>query len=207
MAPEEPPKQTVQAAPRAEPTPVADTAPGSLEPLPARFAGVLPCADCTGTRYDIDLRADNTYFLRLTFLGTAPERSYDDIGSWSLASDLHTLALKGARQSPLLFSITSADTLRRLDTEGQTIESELNYNVTRVTPYEALAPLVPLRGMYAPIEEGAVVEECTTGLRMQARRPELRGTCRGIQDTPQGRRKADVARRRRNDSSAARAFR
>jgi copper homeostasis protein (lipoprotein) len=164
---EEPPQPTTQAPPRAEATPVADTTPGSIEPLPALFSGVLPCADCTGTRYDIDLREDNLYFLRLTFLGTAPERSYDDIGTWSLASDLRTLGLKGTRQSPLLFAITSANTLRRLDAEGQTIESELNYNVTRVTPYEALAPLVPLRGMYAPTKEGAVLEECATGLRMR----------------------------------------
>jgi len=168
---EEPPKQVSQPPLHAEPTPPTDPAPASLEPLPALFSGVLPCADCSGTRYDIDLRPNNIYFLRLTFQGTLPERNYDDIGTWSVASDLHTLALKGLRQAPLLFSISSADTLRRLDTEGQTIESELNYNVKRATPYEAIAPHVPLRGMYTLTQSGAVVEECMTGLKMKVDGP------------------------------------
>lgn len=165
--PEEPPKPAAPPAQSAEPTPPANPAPASLDPLPALFSGVLPCADCSGTRYDIDLRPNNIYFMRLTFQGTVPERNYDDIGTWSVASDLHTLALKGLRQAPLLFSINSAETLRRLDTEGQTIESELNYNVKRVTPYEPIAPQVPLRGMYTPTQDGAIVEECTTGLTMK----------------------------------------
>ena len=82
-------------------------------------------------RFDIDLRPANVYFLRMTYQGATPARVYDDIGTWSLASDLRTLALKGARQSPMLFSITNANTLRKLDSEGQTIESELNYGLTR----------------------------------------------------------------------------
>ena len=163
---------TPKPAPEAEAPPVVDAAPTSLESLPSRYSGVLPCADCPGIRFDIDLRPANVYFLRMTYLGTTPERVYDDIGAWTLASDLRTIALKGARQSPMLFSITNASTLRKLDTEGQTIESELNYSVTRVPTYEALSPEVPLRGMYSPTEHGALVEECTTGLKLQVEGPE-----------------------------------
>lgn len=105
----------------------------------------------------------------MTFLGVTPERIYDDIGAWTLASDLRTLALKGARQSPTLFSIANANTLRRLDTEGQVIESELNYDVQREPTYRPLAPQVPLRGMYAADESGAVFEECTTGLKLRVK--------------------------------------
>ena len=155
-----------------EAPPLVDTAPASLESLPARYSGVLPCADCPGIRFDIDLRPANVYFLRMTYLGTTPERVYDDIGAWSLASDLRTIALKGARQSPMLFSITNANTLRKLDAEGQTIESELNYGVERVASYQPIAPEVPLRGMYSPVEGGAIVEECTTGLKLRVEGPE-----------------------------------
>jgi copper homeostasis protein (lipoprotein) len=151
----------------AEAAPVVDAAPRLLEALPARYSGVLPCADCPGIRFDIDLRPGNVYFLRMTYLGTTPERVYDDIGAWSLASDLRTIALKGARQSPMLFSITNTNMLRKLDAEGQTIESELNYGVARVPAYEPLSPEVPLRGMYSPTDGGAVVEECTTGLKLR----------------------------------------
>jgi copper homeostasis protein (lipoprotein) len=156
-----------KSAAEVEAPPVVDTSPTSLESLPARYSGVLPCADCTGIRFDIDLRPANVYFLRMTYLGVTPERVYDDIGAWSLASDLRTLALRGARQSPMLFSITNTNTLRKLDTEGQTIESELNYSVARSEKYEPLAPVVPLRGMYSLTANGALLEECTTGLKLQ----------------------------------------
>jgi copper homeostasis protein (lipoprotein) len=169
-APAPPPE--AKATPEVEQAPATDTAPASLESLPARYSGVLPCADCSGIRFDIDLRPANVYFLRMTYLGTSPERVYDDIGAWSLASDLHTIALRGARQSPMLFSITSSNALRKLDAEGQVIESELNYSVTRQPTYEPLVVEVPLRGMYATTNEGAVMEECTTGLKLQLQGPQ-----------------------------------
>jgi copper homeostasis protein (lipoprotein) len=158
-------------ATRVEQTIVTDSAPTSLEPLPALYSGVLPCADCAGIRYDIDLRPANVYFLRMTYLGATPERSYDDLGAWSLASDLRTLALKGARQAPLLFAINNAATLRKLDAEGQVIESELNYRVKREATYQPLAPQVPLRGIYKPTDVGATIEECTTGLELRLEGP------------------------------------
>jgi copper homeostasis protein (lipoprotein) len=171
---EEPAPAPVQAkpAPEVDQPPVVDATPASLDSLPALYSGVLPCADCPGIRFDIDLRPANVYFLRMTYQGAKPERIYDDIGTWSLASDLRTIALKGARQSPMLFSVTSPTTLRKVDAEGQTIESELNYSVTRAPQYEAIAPEVPLRGMYSPAAEGAIVEECTTGLKLRLEGPE-----------------------------------
>jgi copper homeostasis protein (lipoprotein) len=166
------PPPTTKAAPEVEQALATDTAPVSLESLPARYSGVLPCADCAGIRFDVDLRPANVYFLRMTYLGTSPERIYDDIGAWSLASDLRTLALRGARQSPMLFSITNANSLRKLDAEGQVIESELNYSVNREPSYEPLVVEVPLRGMYAATSEGAVFEECTTGLKLKMQGPQ-----------------------------------
>jgi copper homeostasis protein (lipoprotein) len=166
---EEPAPESTAPEPRTEldATPTPDTAtPVSIDPLPARYSGVLPCADCPGIRYDIDLRPANIYFLRMTYLNTAPERTYDDIGAWSFASDLHTLALRGSRQLPLLFAIGDAASLRKLDSEGQPIESELNYTLKRIAPYTPLSPQVPLRGMYSRVEGGAIVEECTTGLKL-----------------------------------------
>jgi copper homeostasis protein (lipoprotein) len=166
----EEPESGPQPALRAEvePIPTPDSAtPASIEPLPARYSGVLPCADCPGIRFDIDVRPSNIYFLRMTYLDTTPERSYDDIGSWSLASDLRTLALRGSRQAPLLFSIADSSTLRKLDAEGQPIESELNYTLKRTEFYQPLSPQVPLRGMYSRTETGAIVEECTTGLALK----------------------------------------
>lgn len=138
----------------------------TIEPLPALYSGVLPCADCPGIRYDIDVRPANIYFLRMTYLDANSGRSYEDLGTWSLASDLRTLALRGSRQPPMLFSIVGRKALRKLNNEGQPIESELNYTLERSESYEALSPQVPLRGMYSKSDAGAVIEECTTGLRL-----------------------------------------
>lgn len=174
---EEPAPESASPTPRADvdTTSTAEVAtPASIGSLPARYSGVLPCADCPGIRYDIDLRPGNVYFLRMTYLNATPERSYDDIGAWSLASDLRTLALRGSRQSPLLFAIADSVTLRKLDLEGQPIESELNYTLKRKEPYAPLSPRVPLRGMYSPSDAGAIVEECTTGLELK-----LAGTTTG----------------------------
>jgi copper homeostasis protein (lipoprotein) len=142
-------------------------APMSIEPLPALFSGLLPCADCPGIRYELDLRQGNIYFLRMTYLDPGHDRSYDDIGTWSMASDLHTLALRGSRLSPLLFSILNSKTLRKLDSEGQQIESELNYNLNRSETYAPLTPEIPLRGTYSLSDGQAVVKECATGLELR----------------------------------------
>jgi copper homeostasis protein (lipoprotein) len=139
----------------------------SIEPLPALYSGVLPCADCAGIRYEVDLRPGNVYFLRMTYLDEVHGRHYDDLGAWSLASDLRTLALRSSRQEPILFSIVDPGTIRKLDMEGQPIESELNYDLDRADAYTPISPVVPLRGMYSVTDDGAAFEECTTGLRLR----------------------------------------
>lgn len=141
--------------------------PATIEPLPAHYSGVLPCADCPGIRFEVDLRPRNVYFLRMTYLDVPTERSYDDIGVWSIASDLRTLALRSARQSPMLFAIVGGTQLRRLNEEGQPIESTLNYTLQRSPEHEALSPRVAVRGMYSTSAAGAVIQECTTGLELR----------------------------------------
>ena len=38
-----------------------------LDPPPATFTGNLPCADCPGIRYHLNLFADHVFFLRMTY--------------------------------------------------------------------------------------------------------------------------------------------
>ena len=49
------------------------------------------------------------------------DASFDDIGSWTVASDRRTLVLSGGREAPLKFAIKDANTLRQLDLEGREI--------------------------------------------------------------------------------------
>ena len=41
---------------------------GGLGELPASFTGELPCADCPGIRYDLNLFPDKSFYLRMTYL-------------------------------------------------------------------------------------------------------------------------------------------
>ena len=55
--------------------------------LPAHYSGLLPCADCEGIRYDVDLRENNVYFMRMSYLGRSSNDPIDQIGLWSVVVD------------------------------------------------------------------------------------------------------------------------
>ncbi len=149
----------------APPAPLAPPAPG-LPPLPASFAGVLPCADCEGIRYELDLRPGEVYFLRLTYLGKGEAAVFDDVGQWSLMDTEPVLVLRGGGEAPGFFSISSPERLRKRDIEGHEIVSSLPYELERTEPYAPLVPRLRLRGMYAYLADAAWFEECLTGLRL-----------------------------------------
>jgi len=53
--------------------------------FPATYTGVLPCADCEGIRYTLNMFEDEVSFLRRTYLGKGKGKSFDDIGTWDLS--------------------------------------------------------------------------------------------------------------------------
>jgi len=85
--------------PAPAPPPAPPLQPNLLTNLPATFAGTLPCADCQGIRYQLNLFDDDSFFLRRTYLGKAGE-PVDDVGSWALSSDHRAIVLMG-RGEPL----------------------------------------------------------------------------------------------------------
>jgi copper homeostasis protein (lipoprotein) len=135
--------------------------------LPAIYRGDLPCADCAGIRYQVDIRADRVFFLRTTYLGKGPGEgeSFDDIGTWTLAPDAQSVILRGARE-PVTFSIENSETLRKLGTDGKPIDSALNYELKRNASYRPLEPRLPMRGMYNYMADAAVFRECRTQIKM-----------------------------------------
>lgn len=107
--------------------------------LPATYAGDLPCADCPGIRYHLNLLADQTFAMRVTYLGRAA--SFDSSGRWVRSTDGAMLMLKGDGE-PTLLSLRDAETLRVLDRNGNEIRSNLNVDLRRAA---ALTPLdIPL---------------------------------------------------------------
>lgn len=134
--------------------------------LPALYRGDLPCADCAGIRYALDLRPTRVFFLRTTYLGkgSGEGESFDDIGRWSLTADARTLILSGGRESSPRFSIENSETLRLLDQAGQPIKSALNYELRRVPSYAPLEPSAAMRGMYSYMADSGRFRECLTQL-------------------------------------------
>ena len=136
--------------------------------LPALYEGVLPCADCKGLRYSVDIRRDRVYFLRMTYLGKGAGgegESFDDIGTWSISPDANKLILRGGREASLMFSIENPETLRKLDTAGNPIESTLNYELRRNASYKPLEPRVLMRGVYSYMADAGLFRECLTQLK------------------------------------------
>lgn len=139
--------------------------PAPLGNLPATFVGELPCADCPGIRYHLNLFPDRVFFLRMMYLGRGDNANFDDIGSWVVSSDRNTLLLKGGREAPAMFRIKDANTLRMLDVEGRDIESSLNYDLHRTKTVEPLEPRLTMRGMYRYFADAGQFTECRTRRR------------------------------------------
>jgi len=114
----------------AENTPSSST---TIPRLPATFVGTLPCADCAGITYHVDLFSDHRFFSRMTYEGRTTH--FDDRGRWQLADGGRTLVLEGGRGEPAKFSVEDPDTLRKLDKAGQEIVSKLNYDLKRTPTF------------------------------------------------------------------------
>ena len=150
---------------RVEGPPTTPTGGMTLE-LPASFEGELPCADCPGIFYRLDLFEDRLFFLRTTYLGRGADAVRDFLGSWEMDGETGNLTLFTGEETPRFFRLVDPDTLRMLDTGGREIESSLDYDLRRK---EGLAPIelrLTMRGMYSYMADAAMFEECLSGRRM-----------------------------------------
>ena len=139
--------------------------PPPLQNLPATFTGTMPCADCQGIRYQLNLFPDDSFFLRMTYLGRKVD-PVDDIGSWALSSDRRILLLKGRADRPELFAIPSPGVLRKLDADGQPIQGKTPYELAR-TEFRPIDVKVALRGMYLKAGNVGAFVDCATGQMWQ----------------------------------------
>lgn len=137
----------------------------TLGELPATFAGMLPCADCVGTRYQINLLPDGAYMQRMTYLREAQDQSFYELGAWSLSSDGRTLELDGGRETSTSWAVQDATTLRRLDRDGAPLDAEHSYDLTRRARVEGLEPRVRLQGMFSYRADSPRLRDCLSGLR------------------------------------------
>ena len=135
-----------------------------LGQLPASFSGNLPCADCPGMRYRLNLLADQSFFLSTVYSGRDHPATYD-IGSWILSNDHRTLTLYRGEARPLMFRVIDENMVRKLDMDGHDIESALNYSLTRMEQFEAIEARLAMRGMYRYLANAGTFTECLTRQR------------------------------------------
>jgi uncharacterized lipoprotein YbaY/heat shock protein HslJ len=133
--------------------------------LPATFSGILPCADCAGIRYQINLLLDRAYMQRTTYLRDGHDASFYEIGTWSLSNDARTLTLDGGRKSVAQWEVRNGQTLRKLDTAGNPIHSDLPYELNRRPRLEPMAPRARLTGMFRYQADAARFRDCRSGLQ------------------------------------------
>jgi copper homeostasis protein (lipoprotein) len=136
----------------------------SITDLPATFVGILPCADCEGIQYHLDLLPDSGFYLQRTYLGLT-DGIVDQVGSWTADPASGTLAIWGEDEMPTRFRVTDNRTLRLLDQDGRDIESELNYDLLRQPTFDPATLTLPLRGVYQYQADAASFVECESGRR------------------------------------------
>lgn len=119
-------------------TPTQTSEPGAprraLSVLPATFRGTLPCADCAGIDYQLNLRPNHTFASRMVYEGR--NTSFSDSGVWRTEGTM--LVLKGKNGGTQKYAIRDANTLRQLDVNGKAIETKLNYDLKRTPTFMAL---------------------------------------------------------------------
>lgn len=139
--------------------------------LPASFGGTLPCADCEGIAWHLDLWPNQAYHLRRLWLGRSdvagkPARE-DQVGRWyGRPGDGDVLVLSGTGDAPMQWQVRAPDRIRLLDRGGRAIESQLNYELTSDgTLRETDIEDVFLGGMMTYLADAALFEDCLTGRR------------------------------------------
>jgi uncharacterized lipoprotein YbaY/uncharacterized lipoprotein NlpE involved in copper resistance len=131
-------------------------------PLPATFAGVLPCADCVGIAHTLTMRADGLYRLRRTYLGK-PSEPAAEVGRWTADESGQELAL-GRGGTTQRFKVVDGRTLRQLDRLGRPIKSVANLELRRTAQVDAITEPLRWRGEFVYLADAATFTDCASGL-------------------------------------------
>lgn len=136
----------------------------ALGSLPASFAGLLPCADCAGIRYLVNLLPGGGYMQRMTYLRDGHDESVYQLGTWTVSSDRRTLILSGGQQGSAYWAVEDRRALRKLDAVGNPIVSNLPYSLSRAATLETMELRLRLVGRFRYMADAARFRDCATDL-------------------------------------------
>lgn len=123
------------------------------------FEGVLPCADCPGVHYHINLYRDGRFEARTE----AMERGQVQLitGSWLL--DKRTLHLVNQQSTLPVFHFRSNRQLVMTDLSGKPILSSDAYQLIRQDSLKKIDQRQPMLGMYQLRNNQAIFIQCQSG--------------------------------------------
>jgi copper homeostasis protein (lipoprotein) len=128
------------------------------------YEGFLPCADCAGIRYQLNLLADGAYMQRMTYLRDGHDDSFYEVGGWSLSPHARILTLDGGRNGNAYWAVRDRGTLLKLDGAGNPIRSSAPYELERRAELEPMEPRLKLSGMFRYVADAPRFRECRSGL-------------------------------------------
>ncbi len=133
------------------------------EHFPVSYSGTLPCADCPGIDYRLNLFADHSYYLQMHYQESGDASTFYQLGQWTQQDDQLTLLSDEPQQTA--FHIENNNTLNLLDQQLQPINSPLNYQLQRDASFQPVYPAKQFHGMYRYMADSGIFEECLTGQR------------------------------------------
>jgi copper homeostasis protein (lipoprotein) len=134
---------------------------------PGMWAGVLPCADCSGIRMSIEFRPDSIYVMRSEYLGTKRTRDTVavELGRWRVLANGTRVQLSGNGATARQYVIAVRG-LRMLDLSGNEIATGANVTLERQDEVTPINDVFHVRGMYTHMADAGTLEECRSGWRM-----------------------------------------
>ena len=109
------------------------------------YEGQLPCADCPGVSWKLDMWPDGRFHLRQEYLDR--DLVHGRVGEWRYEQSPQRLILLSAGHETVFLSVAGPDELRMLDRAGDSIKSALNYVLRRQAVFDAGEFGVSLRGI------------------------------------------------------------
>ncbi|AUC84586.1 hypothetical protein CW731_04380 [Polaribacter sp. ALD11] len=91
------------------------------------YKGEFPCGDCSGIDNKMTLNTDGTFLLETVYNGKGEDRVFKETGKYIVEEGKLILELE---KSPFKYKIGD-DFIELLDIDGNKIESELNYKLTK----------------------------------------------------------------------------
>lgn len=122
--------QTIVVNRRSEATPKSTS--DLLDNYTGHFLGTFPCADCSGIDVSLTLNRDYTYVLQRIYRGQGDGTPLVEKGKWTPSEDLTFVELGyDGKTDKSYYAFVDHNTLVKLDNEGKSIDSRLDYRLRR----------------------------------------------------------------------------